>query len=180
MDSDVISFHILQEIGRRTGLDLLVFLAFPLPQNPTLSLRLAFYFLIFTQGESETQREYHGRRRHVHKRWTMNIHNKPANKKKTGQWKACRFILGNECCERLAYYGMSTNLVNYLQIRLNQGNVTASNNVTNWSGTCYITPLIGAFWLMHISEDLDNCHFLNHLFLCKFISKPKSILLFLV
>ncbi|XP_034693343.1 protein NRT1/ PTR FAMILY 8.1-like [Vitis riparia] len=76
---------------------------------------------------------------------TMNIHNKPANKKKTGQWKACRFILGNECCERLAYYGMSTNLVNYLQIRLNQGNVTASNNVTNWSGTCYITPLIGAF-----------------------------------
>ena len=39
----------------------------------------------------------------------------------------------------------STNLVNYLQIRLNQGNVTASNNVTNWSGTCYITPLIGAF-----------------------------------
>ncbi|KAJ9694907.1 hypothetical protein PVL29_010400 [Vitis rotundifolia] len=40
---------------------------------------------------------------------------------------------------------MSTNLVNYLQIKLNQGNVTASNNVTNWSGTCYITPLIGAF-----------------------------------
>lgn len=50
-----------------------------------------------------------------------------------------------ECCERLAYYGMSTNLVNYLKIRLHQDNVTASNNVTNWSGTCYITPLIGAF-----------------------------------
>lgn len=40
---------------------------------------------------------------------------------------------------------MSTNLVNYLEDRLNQGNATASNNVTNWSGTCYITPLIGAF-----------------------------------
>jgi peptide/histidine transporter 3/4 len=40
---------------------------------------------------------------------------------------------------------MGTNLVNYLKLRLNQGNVTASNNVTNWSGTCYITPLIGAF-----------------------------------
>lgn len=50
-----------------------------------------------------------------------------------------------ECCERLAYYGMSTNLVNYLITRLHQDNVTASNNVTNWSGTCYITPLIGAF-----------------------------------
>ncbi|CAK9133899.1 unnamed protein product [Ilex paraguariensis] len=76
---------------------------------------------------------------------TIDIHKNPANKKETGNWKACRFILGTECCERLAYYGMSTNLVNYLQIRLNQGNVTASNNVTNWSGTCYITPLIGAF-----------------------------------
>jgi len=54
-------------------------------------------------------------------------------------------VAGNECCERLAYYGMSTNLVNYLQERFNQGNVTAANNVTTWSGTCYITPLIGAF-----------------------------------
>ncbi|KAL0309955.1 UNVERIFIED_CONTAM: protein NRT1/ PTR FAMILY 8.1 [Sesamum radiatum] len=76
---------------------------------------------------------------------TVNIHKKPANKAKTGSWKACRFILVTECCERLAYYGMSTNLVNYLRIHLGQGNVTASNNVTNWSGTCYITPLIGAF-----------------------------------
>ncbi|XP_062167639.1 protein NRT1/ PTR FAMILY 8.1-like [Alnus glutinosa] len=76
---------------------------------------------------------------------TVDIHKNPADKRKTGHWKACRFILGNECCERLAYYGMGTNLVNYLKQRLNQGNVTASNNVTNWSGTCYITPLIGAF-----------------------------------
>ena len=35
--------------------------------------------------------------------------------------------------------------MNYLESRLNQGNATAANNVTNWSGTCYITPLIGAF-----------------------------------
>ncbi|KAK4481008.1 hypothetical protein RD792_011876 [Penstemon davidsonii] len=76
---------------------------------------------------------------------TVDIHNKPANKEKTGSWKACRFILVTEGCERLAYYGMSTNLVNYLKIRLNMGNVAASNTVTNWSGTCYITPLIGAF-----------------------------------
>ncbi|CAI0424303.1 unnamed protein product [Linum tenue] len=76
---------------------------------------------------------------------TVDIHGKPANKLKTGNWKACRFILGNECCERLAYYGMSTNLVNFLQERLNMGNVAASTSVTNWSGTCYVTPLIGAF-----------------------------------
>ncbi|OVA17671.1 Proton-dependent oligopeptide transporter family [Macleaya cordata] len=76
---------------------------------------------------------------------TTDIHNKPANRKKTGTWKACPFILGNEFCERLAYYGMSTNLVNYLESRLNQGNATAANNVSNWSGTCYATPLLGAF-----------------------------------
>ncbi|CAI0424351.1 unnamed protein product [Linum tenue] len=76
---------------------------------------------------------------------TVDIHGKPANKLETGNWKACRFILGNECCERLAYYGMSTNLVNFLQERLNMGNVAASTSVTNWSGTCYVTPLIGAF-----------------------------------
>ncbi|PON63696.1 Proton-dependent oligopeptide transporter [Trema orientale] len=76
---------------------------------------------------------------------TLDIKRKPANKKKTGNWKACRFILGTECCERLAYYGLGTNLVNYLQDRMNLGNAAAANSVTNWSGTCYATPLIGAF-----------------------------------
>ncbi|KAF7146669.1 hypothetical protein RHSIM_Rhsim04G0166300 [Rhododendron simsii] len=51
----------------------------------------------------------------------------------------------NECFESLAYYGMGINLVNYLEKRLNMGNVAASNSITNWSGTCSITPLIGAF-----------------------------------
>lgn len=63
-------------------------------------------------------------------------------------WNIYRFKLlftGNECCERLAYYGMSTNLVLYFKNRLNQHSATASKNVSNWSGTCYITPLIGAF-----------------------------------
>ncbi|XP_076931780.1 protein NRT1/ PTR FAMILY 8.2-like [Bidens hawaiensis] len=76
---------------------------------------------------------------------TVTLKNERAIKRKTGNWKACPFILGNECCERLAYYGMSTNLVNYLSDRLNQGNVRASTNVANWAGTCYATPLLGAF-----------------------------------
>lgn len=53
--------------------------------------------------------------------------------------------IGNEFCERLAYYGMSTNLVLYFKKHLNQHSATAVKNVANWSGTCYITPLIGAF-----------------------------------
>nr|XP_043622567.1 protein NRT1/ PTR FAMILY 8.2-like [Erigeron canadensis] len=76
---------------------------------------------------------------------SVTLDNERAVKSKTGNWRACPFILGNECCERLAYYGMSTNLVNYLEDRLNQGNVRASTNVSNWSGTCYATPLLGAF-----------------------------------
>ncbi|KAI3988836.1 hypothetical protein MKX01_016407 [Papaver californicum] len=75
---------------------------------------------------------------------TTDLRKNPAVRKKTGNWKACPFILGNEFCERLAYYGMSTNLVNYLQTRLNQGNAKAATNVSIWSGTCYLTPLLGA------------------------------------
>ncbi|XP_030964105.1 protein NRT1/ PTR FAMILY 8.2-like [Quercus lobata] len=76
---------------------------------------------------------------------TVDHHGNPADKTKTGTWKACPFILGNECCERLAYYGMRTNLTLYFKNRLHQHSATASNNVSNWGGTCYITPLIGAF-----------------------------------
>lgn len=53
-------------------------------------------------------------------------------------------IAGTECCERLAYYGIATNLVSYLTKRLHEGNVSAARNVTTWQGTCYLTPLIGA------------------------------------
>ncbi|KAF4353983.1 hypothetical protein F8388_011151 [Cannabis sativa] len=65
-------------------------------------------------------------------------------KQNTGNWKACIFILGTECCERLAYFGISTNLVTYFTHKLHQENVSAARNVTIWQGTCYFTPLIGA------------------------------------
>ncbi|KAK4275196.1 hypothetical protein QN277_018322 [Acacia crassicarpa] len=76
---------------------------------------------------------------------TVDHHGNPANKNKTGTWKACPFILGNECSERLAYYGMSSNLVLYFKNRMGQHSATASKNVADWSGTCFFTPLIGAF-----------------------------------
>ncbi|KAF9672803.1 hypothetical protein SADUNF_Sadunf11G0082200 [Salix dunnii] len=75
---------------------------------------------------------------------SVDINGKPVLKQKTGNWKACSFILGNECCERLAYYGIATNLVTYLTGKLHQGNVSAAKNVNIWAGTCYFTPLIGA------------------------------------
>ncbi|KAK6252166.1 hypothetical protein QUC31_013886 [Theobroma cacao] len=75
---------------------------------------------------------------------SVDFDGKPVLKQNTGNWKACPFILGNECCERLAYYGIATNLVTYLTKKLHEGNVSAARNVTTWQGTCYLTPLIGA------------------------------------
>ncbi|XP_024963434.1 protein NRT1/ PTR FAMILY 8.3-like [Cynara cardunculus var. scolymus] len=75
---------------------------------------------------------------------SVDVKGNPVLKSNTGTWRACPFILGNECCERLAYYGIATNLVSYLTKKLHQGNASAARNVTTWQGTCYLTPLIGA------------------------------------
>ncbi|GMP92695.1 hypothetical protein CsSME_00042809 [Camellia sinensis var. sinensis] len=76
---------------------------------------------------------------------SVDIKGKPVLKSNTGNWRACFFILGNECCERLAYYGIATNLVNYLTETMHEGNVSAARNASNWAGTCFLTPLIGAY-----------------------------------
>ncbi|KAJ4806558.1 Protein NRT1/ PTR FAMILY 8.5 [Rhynchospora pubera] len=75
---------------------------------------------------------------------SVDLKGRPVLKHQTGNWKACFFILGTECCERLAYYGIAKNLVSYLTKNLHEGNVIAARNVTTWQGTCYLTPLIGA------------------------------------
>jgi peptide/histidine transporter 3/4 len=75
---------------------------------------------------------------------SVDFKGRPLLKQNTGTWKACPFILGNECCERLAYYGIATNLVTYLTRKLHEGNASAARNVTTWQGTCYLAPLIGA------------------------------------
>ncbi|KAJ6719379.1 PROTEIN NRT1/ PTR FAMILY 5.2-RELATED [Salix purpurea] len=45
----------------------------------------------------------------------------------------------------MAYYGISSNLVVYLTKKLRQGTVESSNNVTNWVGTIWLTPILGAY-----------------------------------
>ncbi|KAK7319192.1 hypothetical protein RJT34_03910 [Clitoria ternatea] len=75
---------------------------------------------------------------------SVDFKGRPVVKKGTGNWRACIFILGNESCERLAFFGISTNLVTYLTTKLHDGNVSAARNVSIWQGTCYLTPLIGA------------------------------------
>jgi len=54
-------------------------------------------------------------------------------------------IAGYEVFERMAYYGITTNLVVYLTNKLHEGTVKSSNNVTNWVGTVWLMPLLGAY-----------------------------------
>ncbi|CAI9298001.1 unnamed protein product [Lactuca saligna] len=54
---------------------------------------------------------------------TVDYLNSPANKLKTGNWKACFFVVATAI----------------------QHSATASRNLSNWTGACYIAPLFGAF-----------------------------------
>ncbi|XP_058729240.1 amidophosphoribosyltransferase, chloroplastic-like [Vicia villosa] len=91
---------------------------------------------------------------------SVDFKGKPVLKQNIGNWKACLFILGNECGERLAYYGIAKNIVTYLTRKLHQGNVSAARNVTTWKGTCYLSPLIGAVLVdSYWGAILDYCCF---------------------
>eukprot|EP00948_MAST-09A_sp_MAST-9A-sp1_P001053 g1053.t1 len=75
---------------------------------------------------------------------TYNHHRKRGSVRKNIFWTVCIFILGCELCERLAFYGISTNLVSYLHdfLGLKQGSADQATNL--WTGSCYLTSLIGA------------------------------------
>ena len=47
--------------------------------------------------------------------------------------------------ERMAYYGIASNLVIYLTNKLHEGTVESSNNVSNWAGSVWMMPLVGAY-----------------------------------
>ncbi|XP_076925545.1 protein NRT1/ PTR FAMILY 5.2-like [Bidens hawaiensis] len=76
---------------------------------------------------------------------TTDLKGRRALRSTTGRWRACYYMQGYEVCERMAYYGISTNLVLYLTRELHEGTVKSSNNVTNWVGTVWMTPLLGAY-----------------------------------
>ncbi|XP_004296395.1 PREDICTED: protein NRT1/ PTR FAMILY 5.2-like [Fragaria vesca subsp. vesca] len=76
---------------------------------------------------------------------TVDLKGNPVLRSKRGGWTACSFVVVYEVFERMAYYGISSNLVVYLTKKLHQGTVTSANNVTNWVGTIWITPILGAY-----------------------------------
>ncbi|KAJ6821508.1 protein NRT1/ PTR FAMILY 5.2-like [Iris pallida] len=76
---------------------------------------------------------------------SVDLNGNPVLRSKTGGWTACSFVVVYEVFERMAYYGISANLVLYLTNRLHQGTVQASNNVTNWVGSVFLMPVLGAY-----------------------------------
>ncbi|KAH7517422.1 hypothetical protein FEM48_Zijuj09G0061800 [Ziziphus jujuba var. spinosa] len=73
---------------------------------------------------------------------TMDLHCEPVSRSMTGTWTACSFIVVHE---RIAFDGISANLVPYLTKKLHQGTVKSANNVTNWVGATWLTPILAAF-----------------------------------
>ncbi|OWM85097.1 protein NRT1/ PTR FAMILY 5.10-like [Punica granatum] len=69
----------------------------------------------------------------------------PVRRSSSGGWTSAGFIIGVEVAERFAYYGISSNLINYLTGPLGQSVATAAENVSAWEGMASLSPLLGAF-----------------------------------
>ncbi|KAK7267627.1 hypothetical protein RIF29_20305 [Crotalaria pallida] len=70
---------------------------------------------------------------------------RPVLRSASGGWKAAAFIISVEVAERFAYYGINSNLINYLTGPLGQSTVTAAENVNIWAGTASLLPIPVAF-----------------------------------
>ncbi|KAG0598460.1 hypothetical protein M758_12G075600 [Ceratodon purpureus] len=72
-------------------------------------------------------------------------HEDSAKPCRIGGWKTTPYIFGNELGERLAGFGLSMNLITFLTLEMHMPTVKAANIITNFGGTCGLTPLVGAF-----------------------------------
>ncbi|KAK3139069.1 hypothetical protein QOZ80_5AG0377330 [Eleusine coracana subsp. coracana] len=76
---------------------------------------------------------------------SVDLRGRPAVASRTGRWKACAFLVGYEAFERMAFYGVASNLVVYLTTQLREETVASVRNVNNWTGAVWMTPIAGAY-----------------------------------
>uniref|UniRef100_A0A2N9FBQ8 Major facilitator superfamily (MFS) profile domain-containing protein n=1 Tax=Fagus sylvatica TaxID=28930 RepID=A0A2N9FBQ8_FAGSY len=76
----------------------------------------------------------------------VNIHGKPiADLSKTGGWIAAFFIFGNEMAERMAYFGLSVNMVAYMFYVMHRPFSGSSNAVNTFLGISQASSVLGGF-----------------------------------
>ncbi|KAK9713695.1 hypothetical protein RND81_06G045100 [Saponaria officinalis] len=69
---------------------------------------------------------------------------RPVIRSKQGGWGSAGFIIGVEMGERLTYFGVSANLIQFLTLKLGQSTAVAAANVNAWTGTSFLLPIFGA------------------------------------
>ncbi|XP_062191078.1 protein NRT1/ PTR FAMILY 6.1-like [Phragmites australis] len=76
----------------------------------------------------------------------VNIRGEPiADLSRTGGWVAAFFIFGNEMAERLAYFGLSVNMVIFMFKVMHRPFTSSANAVNNFLGISQASSVIGGF-----------------------------------
>ncbi|VFQ60857.1 unnamed protein product [Cuscuta campestris] len=76
----------------------------------------------------------------------VNIHGKPIpDLSKTGGWVAALFIFGNEMAERMAYFGLSVNMVAFMFYVMHRPFSASANAVNNFLGISQASSVLGGF-----------------------------------
>ncbi|KAL9416962.1 hypothetical protein AB3S75_040034 [Citrus x aurantiifolia] len=76
----------------------------------------------------------------------VNVHGKAiADLSKTGGWIAALFIFGNEMAERMAYFGLSVNMVTFMFYVMHKSFADSSNAVNNFLGISQASSVLGGF-----------------------------------
>ncbi|KOM28480.1 hypothetical protein LR48_Vigan549s003500 [Vigna angularis] len=102
--------------------------------------KLAIYFI-----ESEDRRMAFGRG-YTAGSTPVDIHGKSiVDLSKTGGWIAAFFIFGNEMAERMAYFGLSVNMVAFMFYVMHRPFTSSSNAVNNFLGISQASSVLGGF-----------------------------------
>ncbi|KAG9447238.1 hypothetical protein H6P81_013366 [Aristolochia fimbriata] len=76
----------------------------------------------------------------------VNIRGKPiTDLSKTGGWIAAFFIFGNEMAERMAYFGLSVNMVAFMFYVMHRPFTSSANAVNNFLGISQASSVLGGF-----------------------------------